>query len=233
MVEYNEGDIILCTVINVDRATVFVETMDKTPGSILFSEVAPGRIRNIREYVVPKKVIACKILSIKDNHLFLSLRRVKNNEREELMNGYKRERSFKSIIKKIAGDKSNKIIEEIKQKQSLTDFLNQAKEDSKILTKYFNKEEIEKILKVIQTKKEKEKEIIQEFKISSNKPNGIKIIKEILGQYKNIYYLGSSRFQIKETTKDLKLTGKKINNEISEIEKNAKKKKCSFELIKK
>ena len=81
MKTYNEGDIILCEVKDVVKTTVFVETLDGIKGSIVFSEVAPGRIRNIRDYVVPKKIIVCKILYIASDHLFLSLRRVKDEER--------------------------------------------------------------------------------------------------------------------------------------------------------
>jgi len=56
--EFEEGDVVLCTVEKIEGTVVFVN-IDGTnkQGTIITSEVAPGRIRNIREYVVPKKKI--------------------------------------------------------------------------------------------------------------------------------------------------------------------------------
>ena len=52
------GDIVLCTVDRVIGINVFVKIEDNGEGCIVMSEIAPGRIRNIRDYVVPKKKIA-------------------------------------------------------------------------------------------------------------------------------------------------------------------------------
>jgi len=232
MIEYKERDIILCTVTDIVKTTVFVETEDGIKGSIVFSEIAPGRIRNIREYVVPKKVIVCKILSIRDNHLFLSLRRVNGRERKELLEEYKKEKSFQGILKKMLGEKAGHIIKEIKQTQPITEFFEQAKEAPKILEKYFNKEQIEQITKMIVDKKEKEKEIKKEFILSCNQPDGINRIKKILLPYANIIYLGSSKFQIKNKSINLKQADSEISHIMETIEKQAKKEKCEFSVTK-
>ncbi|MAG07816.1 hypothetical protein CMI46_03305 [Candidatus Pacearchaeota archaeon] len=229
--EYNEGDIILCKVTNIVRTTVFVETLDGVKGSIVMSEIAPGRIRNLREYVVPKKIIACKILHIKDDYLFLSLRRVKQNERKDLMDQYKKETTFKTVLKKLCGGEcANDIISKIKKDQSLTEFFEDARENPKILTKYFNKEQTEKVEKIISEKEEKEKEIKKEFTLSCKQPNGICIIKDLLGKHKGINYLGNSKYVIKTKSKDLKKASHNLQEILESIEKQAKKEKCLFEL---
>ncbi len=230
--EYNEGDIIICTVKDVVKTTVFVETETGIKGSIVFSEVAPGRIRNIREYVVPNKIIVCKVLDSRDDHLFLSLRRVKEKERKELIEQYKKEKSYHSIFKKIIGEESEKIISNIKSEHNLIEFLESARKNPKLLEKYFDKSQISKIEKVISEKKEKDKEIKQEFTLKSKEPNGIKVLKEILSIYDNIIYLGSSKYVIKITSNDLKKAGSQMNSILETIEKQAKKEKCDF-LIKK
>jgi translation initiation factor 2 alpha subunit (eIF-2alpha) len=233
MEKYQENDVILCKVKNIVKPSVFVETLDGIKGSIVFSEVAPGRIRNLREYVVPNKIIVCKVLRIKDNHLFLSLRRVNTDERRTLMNQYKKEKTFQSILKKICGEDCAKdIINKIQKEESLVEFFEKAKDKKSILKEYFNKEQIEQIEKVLETKKEKDKSLKKEFKFSSSAPNGIGIIKKILGNSKNITYLGNSKFQIKITSKDLKKANQEINETLKEIEKLAKKNKCIFELKK-
>jgi len=229
MTKYNEGDIILCTVTDIAKTTVFVETEDGTKGSIVFSEVAPGRIRNIRQYAVPKKIIACKVLHIRDDHLFLSLRRVKEIEKRELMEEHKKEKTWKTVLKKIIGEEAEKIIEKIKEAEPVNAFFEQAREKSELLGKYFDKSQIEKLEKVVKEKKEKEKEVKKEFKLSSKEPDGILKIKEIISPYENITYLGSSKFQIKIKSIDLKKAGSELNKIIETIEKQAKKAKCNFE----
>ncbi len=233
MEKYQEKDVILCRVIKIIKPTVFVETLDGVKGSIVFSEIAPGRIRNLREYVVPNKIIACKILSIKDNHLFLSLRRVKTDEKKELMSQYKKEKTFESILKKICGkNDAENTINKIQEKENLLDFLEKAKENKKILEQYFNKEQIEQIQKVLEAKKEKDKIIKKQFRLTCPSESGIEKIKKILGDNKNISYLGNSKFQIKVISKNLKKSNQEINQILKEIEKSSKKEKCFFEIKK-
>ena len=230
MKTYNEGDIILCEVKDVVKTTVFVETLDGIKGSIVFSEVAPGRIRNIRDYVVPKKIIACKILHIATDHLFLSLRRVKDKEKKEALEIYKKEKSLESFIKKLLGNKSGEIINKIRSENSLSlvEFFESAKQNPKLSEKYFSKDEIEKLTSILVEKKEKEKEIKKEFSLSCNQADGIIRIKKLLAPYENIAYLGSSKFMIKTKSRDLKQADSKLNKILEEVERNSKKEKCEF-----
>jgi translation initiation factor 2 alpha subunit (eIF-2alpha) len=94
------GDILLCTVDRIVGTVVFVKIEgEKREGSIILSEVAPGRIRNLRAHVVPKKKIACKVLRISQNRIDLSLRRVTQKEKKEIIELFKQEKSYKSIFK--------------------------------------------------------------------------------------------------------------------------------------
>ena len=76
------GDKVLCTVDRIVGTAVFVRIDNSNiEGEIIMSEVAPGRIRNIRDYVVPKKKIVCKVLRISSSgNIDLSLRRVTQKE---------------------------------------------------------------------------------------------------------------------------------------------------------
>ena len=60
--ELEVGDVVLCTVDRIAGTVVFVKIEGNGEGSVIISEIAPGRIRNLRDYVVPKKRIVCKIL---------------------------------------------------------------------------------------------------------------------------------------------------------------------------
>src|SRR3989344_364561 len=159
MKTYNEGDIILCEVKDVVKTTVFVETLDGMKGSIVFSEVAPGRIRNIRDYVVPKKIIACKILHIATDHLFLSLRRVKDKEKKEALEVYKKERSLESFIKKLLGNKSGEIINKILSTYENITYLGSSKFTIKTKSRDLKQADskLNKILETIEKESKKEK----------------------------------------------------------------------------
>ena len=80
--ELEEGQIVQCTVDKILGTTIFVRIEDNGEGTITTSEIAPGRIRNLRDYVVPGKKIVCKILKIQGDKIYLSLRRVKQNEKK-------------------------------------------------------------------------------------------------------------------------------------------------------
>ena len=79
-----EGDLVLCTVKRIVGTTVFVNIEEnEKEATIITSEIAPGRIRNLRDYVVPGKKIICKILNIdKTGNVHLSLRRVTEKEKK-------------------------------------------------------------------------------------------------------------------------------------------------------
>lgn len=230
--KYQEGDLVICKVTNIVRTTVFVETLDKVKGSIVISEIAPGRIRNLRAYVVPNKIIVCKILDVRKDHLFLSLRRVKNKEKQELIAQHKKERTYENVIKKLLKEKAEETLEEIRKESNLIEFLEKAKDDPKILEKYFNEDQIKSLGKVLQEKKDKIKEIKRQFTLSCNEPNGITQIKKLLKNYENITYLGNSRFVIKRSSKNLKKLDSEITEMFNVIEKSSKKNKCEFHVLK-
>ena len=126
-----EGDIVLCTVDRIIGTNVFVKIDgEEKDGSINLSEIAPGRIRNLRDYVFPKKRIVCKVLRTSGESLSLSLRRVTPKEKNELLEGIKQEKSYEKILKTILKEQAEEIIEKIKKKENLHEFLENSKKDS-------------------------------------------------------------------------------------------------------
>ena len=72
-------ELVFCTVTSVQSHSVFVKLEEYGVGGMIhISEVAPGRIRNIRDFVVENKPVVCKVTSINQErgHIDLSLRRV-------------------------------------------------------------------------------------------------------------------------------------------------------------
>ena len=73
MKELEVGDIVPCTVERITGTIVFVEIEGGQKGGITFSEVSPGRIRNIRDVIKMGQTIRVKVISIdEDNKIRLS-----------------------------------------------------------------------------------------------------------------------------------------------------------------
>ena len=183
--ELEIGDIVLCTVDKIVGTIVFVQIEgEKKEGSIILSEIAPGRIRNLRDYVVPKKKIICKILRISDDRIDLSLRRVTPKDQKELKEKFKQEKSYQSIFKSVLGNKAEEIIKKIKEKEDLYSFIEEAKQNTANMEKTLGKENSKKILELITMQKRKKAQIKKEIKLTTIQPNGLELIKKL-----NVYLI--------------------------------------------
>jgi len=239
-----EGQIVLCTVTKIVGTIVFVKIEDyNQEGTIVFSEISPGRIRNIRDFVFPDKKIVCKVLKISPQGIYLSLRRVKLKEQQEVKESLKKEKSFGALLKTIVEDKlkAKEIVQKIKDaEESFIEFLEQIKETPKLLEKYISKQESEKITKILKEKKTKETVVSRKFSLKSKDPRGIILIKEIINEAIKstncegceTTYIAAGKYIIKIKTKDLKKSDQQLTQIMEKIEEDSKKKNCSFNLEK-
>ena len=229
------GDIVLCTVDRIIGTTVFVSIDRNGEGSIVMSEIAPGRIRNIRDYVVPKKTIVCKVLRISGDRIELSLRRVTQKEQKEIKEQYKQERSYKNILKSVLGDKAEETTKKILEKEKIYDFLQRAKEDSKELEQTLGKEDAKKILEILNTQKQKKAIIKKEISLTTKESNGLTRIKDLLSDIQDIgvKYIAAGRYSLKTESKDIKTADQNLTKTLEELEKKARKQKIEFSIIKK
>src|SRR3989339_2063976 len=117
-----EGDIVLCTITNIHFHSVFVSLDEyNKAGLVHISEVSPGRIRNLRDYVSEGKKIVCKVLRIdqEKGHIDLSLRRVNEGQKKEKINEIKHEQKAEKTIELAAKKLSitvEKLYDEISSK---------------------------------------------------------------------------------------------------------------------
>jgi translation initiation factor 2 alpha subunit (eIF-2alpha) len=73
------NEVVLCEVTKIYGNSTFVKLLEyEKEGVLTISEIAPGRIRNMRDYVTESKVIVCKVLRVDPrlNRIDVSLRRV-------------------------------------------------------------------------------------------------------------------------------------------------------------
>ena len=228
-----EGDLVLCTVERIENTIVFVKISfegKEVDGSITTSEIAPGRIRNLRDYVVPKKKIVCKVLRVSGSgNAELSLRRVSSKEKKEVMEKYQQEMAFFSMLKKILGEKSEEAIEKIKKESSVYAFFGEIRENPEKLEKLVGKKDGEKILEILNTQKQKKAVIKKEILLKTELPNGISLIKLILSSGDaEIKYVAAGRYSIKTESTDLKKADRKMRETVEKIEKKAKENRIEF-----
>ena len=214
-----ESELVLCTVTSVQYHSVFVDIEEYAKsGMIHISEVSPGRIRNIRDFVKEGKKIVCKVLRINEEkgYIDLSLRRVNESEKRRKIDDIKKEQNAEKIVEIAAGKigiKTEELYKGIIEKTTkdyptLHEFFENAAKNESILE---NLELDKKQLKIIedtvkQRIKPSEVEIMGKLKITTYAPDGIDIIKQALKKAENatknrinINYLGSGfyRFMVK------------------------------------
>lgn len=235
-----ENEILICTVKKILPHSIFAELNEykNLEGMIHISEIAPGRIRNIRDYVKEGKIIVCKVLKVnkEKRHIDLSLRRVSVSLKRKKLEGYKQEKKAEKLLGNIAK----------KLKISLEDIYKKA--GNKIIEKYdsitscfqeilLDKNPLKELkipVKIINeiTKTVKEKIKLPEAKIESIltlsdfSNNGIEKIKksikkaEAFAKQKNykikITYLGAPKYNLTVKSSDYK-TAENITQEIANI----------------
>ena len=106
------GEALLCTVKKILPNSIFakLDEFENKEGMIHISEISPGRIRNIRDYVKEGKKIVCKVLNVnkEKGYIDLSLRRVplsvKRNKLEERKQEDKAEKILEIVARNLKTD---------------------------------------------------------------------------------------------------------------------------------
>src|SRR3989338_9687700 len=116
------GELVMCTVKKILPHSIFVDIEEyKIEGMIHISEIAPGRIRNLRDYVREGKQITCKVLNIyrEKGQVDLSLRRVNQSQRIKKVTEYKQEQKAEKILENAAKELKISLEEIYKQAGNL------------------------------------------------------------------------------------------------------------------
>ena len=240
-----EGELVLCTVTSVQFHSVFVDIDEYSKsGLIHISEVSPGRIRNIRDFVKEGKKVVCKVLRINQEkgYIDLSLRRVNESEKRRKIEDIKKEQNAEKIVEIAAGKigiKTEELYREISGKitekyASLHEFFEEASKNDSVLEDLgIEKKHLKIIDDIIKVRiKPSQVEIIGKMKITTYAPNGIDIIKESLQKAEdaakgrvNINYLGSGLYRFMVTAPNYKEAEKLMKNAtesaISNVTKNS------------
>lgn len=243
-----ENEIVLCTVKKILYHVVFVSIDDykNLEGMVHISEISPGRIRNLRDFVKEGKRIVCKVLKIdkEKKQIDLSLRRVTSSQTRNKLTEIKQEEKAEKMLGQVAKkldisleeiykEIGDKIIEKY---GSLTiAFYKLTKEDESILKELSSNQKI--VLELTKIIKEKIKipeiKISGTLKLTSSASDGVNLIKKTIKNIvelskkkkynTKIIYIGAPRYQITITAPDYKIAESQLKEiselAISEIEK--------------
>ena len=222
----DEEEIVFCTVDKILGTSIFVKLDDyeDKEAVIHISEIAPGRIRNIRDYVVPNKKIACKVLAVDaaSGKIDLSLRRVTAKEKKDLFEEHKKEKDSAAVLK-IWAEQAQLNFQEITEKilakfEKLSLFLQDIKEDPEKLKQLsINKKQEEILLQLIKERvKSKKIELKKKISLSSKAENGIVLIKNLLKLTKpaKVTYLSSPFYLLEIEAGDYKEANRLLEEKI-------------------
>ena len=241
-----ENEIVLCTIKKVLPNSVFVnlDEYNNKEGVIQISEVSPGRIRNIREFVKEGKKIVCKVLhtNVERNHIDLSLRRVNQAQRINKNNEFKQEQKSEKILETLG--KQNKLtlkemydkigFKIIKEFGSLNNCFQELTKNEELLKPLTLDEKLEKsLIKLVKDKiKVKEIKISAIIRLKTSLPNGIEVIKETLKKINelsiqekfgcNILYAGAPNYKISINAADYKAAEQELDKVIKLAESDFK-----------
>ena len=218
-----ESDIVMCTVTKVMYNSVFAKLDDYGfDGMIHISEVSPGRIRNIRDFVKEGKKVVCKVLRVNKarNQVDLSMRRVNDSQRRKKVDEVKQEQKAEKIIEYVAKQLKldfEKLYKEIAAQvledyeylhQFFFDIVNDegSFDDYKLDKK--TADELKAIIK--QRLKPVNVTIKGSLNISSKAPDGVEIVKAALEKGMvdegiEMKYMGAGKYDLMITAPDYKI----------------------------
>lgn len=220
------GDLVIATIETVTDYGAYakLDEFDKR-GLLHVSEISSSWIRNIRDFVREGQKVVLKVLRVdlEKGHIDLSLRRVTKRERIEKVLSWKKERKADALLRGVAEkvgltdievyEKAGKIIED---KYGLYDgFEKAAIEGPEALTEIGVEENLAKVFvqvaqERIHVKMVKVKGVLE---IRCMKPNGVKVIKDVLSKAKSeklkdanvkLYVIAAPKYSIEASAENWK-----------------------------
>ncbi|MBW3017287.1 S1 RNA-binding domain-containing protein [Candidatus Woesearchaeota archaeon] len=247
-----EDEIAFCTISKILPNCVFAN-LDEYPGKsglIHISEISPGRIRNIRDYVSEGRKVVCKVLAVRaeKNQIDLSLRRVNEMQKKQKLNHIKMEQRAEKLIENVAKELN---VDARKLYQDVTKNLFEKFEyahqcfDSIVADEFDIKElKLDKKVEAALEKTIREKiklpvvEIKGVISVQIFAPEGVEIIKKELGSAMSdnvaINYLGAGKYKVVVSAPDYDTAEEYVEKHVVKAVENLKKAgQASFEREKK
>ncbi|MCV0373273.1 MAG: translation initiation factor IF-2 subunit alpha [Nitrosarchaeum sp.] len=242
-----QGEIVLATVTKImdHGAYVTLDEYDGIQGFLHISEIAPGWIRSVSKFVREgdKKVLLVKKVNPERGDVDLSLKQVSNDQKKQKLKEVKKFEKGKTLLQnvqekaKLSDSEMEKLEDSIYSKfDSVYDaFLQIGRSGiSSVKDLKLNKKTSSVIEEICSKIKLPSVEIRGIMEITSNKSDGVEIIKKtLLDAIKkdstiDITYLGAPKYRLSIKAEDFKTAEKSLKPIIEEIQKNIEKKNGTF-----
>jgi len=205
-----EGELVIATITKIQFHSVFC-TLDEynKSGMMHISEIAPGRIKNIGEYVKEGKTLVLKVLRIDEQkgHIDLSLRRVTEAQKRQKASELKQQQIVENIVKQLQ-EKGYDVPVVLKQLEaefseyhSLFDAFQQVVEGQLSLAQAGLEEKLASDLTELLKERLKPKSvrIKGEFSIESWSPEGVVLIQKAFSEVPptaQVSYAGGGKYSV-------------------------------------
>jgi len=246
------GEIVIATVTKVSDhgAYVTLDEYNKVQGFLHISEIAPGWVRNVGRFVKEgeKKVLLVKKVRSARNEIDLSLKQISKDQKKKKLLEVKRYEKGKTIIQSVkeAGKISDKDIDALEESifskyDSIYDaFLDVARKGIDVLNDLkLPKKTIVAIEDISSKIRLPSVEIRGILEITNTKPDGVEVIKKILGNATKkdenskieITYVGAPKYRISVSSGDFKTAEKTLKPIIEDIQSSIEKQKGTFNFV--
>lgn len=242
-----QGEIVLATVTKImdHGAYVTLDEYDGIQGFLHISEIAPGWIRSVSRFVKEgeKKVLLVKKVNPDRGDIDLSLKQVSNDQKKQKLKEVKKYEKGKTLLQNVQekANLSDKDIEKLEDSiyskfDSVYDaFIEIGRNGISVIKELkLNKKTASAIEEICSKIKLPSVEIRGIMEITSNKSNGVEIIKKsLLDATKkdpkiDITYLGAPKYRLSIKAEDFKRAEKSLKPIIEDIQKNIEKKNGTF-----
>ncbi len=246
------GEIVIATVTKVSDhgAYVSLDEYNNVQGFLHISEIAPGWVRNVGRFVKEgeKKVLLVKKVRSDRKEIDLSLKQISKDQKKKKLLEVKRYEKGKTIMQSVKevvkiSDKDIEALEEsiFSKYNSIYDaFLDVARKGIEILNDLkLPKKTIAAIKEVSAKIKLPSVQIRGILQLTCTKPDGVEIIKKILGNASKqggdskveVTYVGAPKYRISVSSVDFKSAERTLKPIIDEIQSSIEKQKGTFSFV--
>ncbi len=219
------GELVICKITKVNPNSAFAHLIEyNREGMIHISEVSSGWVRDIRQFVKADQTVIAKVMRSDENTLSLSLKRVERKQENDKIKEYKLNQRAEKMLEIAAaklGKNLNQAYEEVgfllqEKFGTMYDGFKMAMENTQVLRSRGVSDKWIDAIKEVAEKNIEQKEF--EFKanliIKTYKPNGIAIIKNVLGSLEKegveVHYIAAPTYLVKQRTKYAKKGEKRL-----------------------